>query len=129
MKIQGLTYIKRHHEELIVSLFKHVKKPILPIDIRSVLRRNGLTQKYFRYVPEIYYLLNELQPVCLTQQQSLKMHDLYKKITNYEKYQRVKLPSSKRYFIHYYLGKSYYDVFLPKTIPIMYADVFKKCIH
>jgi len=124
-KIQGLTALRKQHQEHIKELFQNHKKPVTTGTIRKTLTKNKLIQKYFRYVPEIWYLLNDERPMLIKPHIENTMISIYREIVNYEKKNKLNLRSSKRHFIHYCLKDSTYDIFLPqRCIPEKYTEIF-----
>ena len=128
-KITGHTYMKKHHYEVIRPLFANRKTKTVSLkDIRDKLKENSLVQKYYRYVPEIYYFLNKIPPNTIKQKDMFDCIEKYKQLVNHEKESQIKLPNSKRFFISYFLAPHYpfLNVFVCQVYPSLYYNTVIK---
>jgi len=128
-KITGNTYMKKYHYNIIAPLFTNRKtKSISLKEIREKLKEHSLVQKYYRYVPEIYYHLNALPPKVIKQADLIDCYEKYKRLVNYERDTKERLPNSKRFFIHWYLSPRYpfLNTFVDGVYPKVYYKTVKK---
>lgn len=90
--------------------------------LRKSLKENKLSSKFLRYLPEIYYFFNptEKKNIYFKCRSLQKILDTYKKVLKYEKKNKVKLPSSKNYFLRrFFEQNSEYQPFLKFCSPIL----------
>jgi hypothetical protein len=130
LKIQGLGKFDKKKSEFIRGLIPEQDKIISLRKIRRVLLKNNISLKYLRYVPDIYYHVNKISPNTIKQRHMLRMINDYKKVIQYEKSTRIKLPTSKRYFAYRFLEKYNYEhllVFLNTNFTNIDVKKYDEC--
>ena len=106
MRVQGLqNFNYEKYKDILLNIFGPPPIIITKEEIREKLLRNGLSKPLLRHVPDIYYIFTEEKPIILTQKQTFDIIDKYKKVVMYERKQKIKLSSSKKYFLQKFILK------------------------
>lgn len=67
-------------------------------EIKNVIYDKKQTKRLLRYSIEIFFYLNDIQPIKMSREEVQRILDLYTKVITYEKVNRVRLSQSKSYF-------------------------------
>jgi hypothetical protein len=97
--IQCKRAISIQNLDKLVALFVDIKNYYSVLYIKLVLLRNHIKHSNFSYVPEIYYRLNNTQPIILCEETRQKIVNKYIFVLRYMKQKKIKIASSKRYFL------------------------------
>jgi hypothetical protein len=85
--------------------FKIPNKSITKKEIRQTLNYHNVSQKYLRYLPEIYYYITGCKPIILRVSDVNDMVTKYRMVIEYERKTNVRMASSKRYFAKRFLSE------------------------
>lgn len=128
MTLQGMSAFNHQtHGVQIKKLFPETNPDITKKEIRHTLKVNNCSQKYLRYLPQIYYYVSGREPIVLRVRDVNEMVDKYRRVIDYSKRNNISLPSAKRYFAKKFLkelGKPYVNLcfFIE---PFKHVDVSK----
>lgn len=132
MCLQGMSAFNPKTHGLDISQFFPRKNPnITKKEIRAVLKEQKCSQKYLRYLPEIYYIITGYQPIRLRNSDVQDMVDKYKRVVEYERTNNIRLPSAKRYFAKRFLqelGRPYSCLaFFIEPFRHVDKSIYKEC--
>lgn len=114
-KIQGMGGESECVTSFVRDMRNIYKGTVTVSDIRAFAKRRDYAQNILHYLPDIFYVINNIKPMELPSGAMKSMLNKFVKVVVYEKEKKIKLPFKKKYFARMFimdLGRPYLQLLM-----------------